>query len=76
MLNLHVSLRIPASCRRTFFQFENVGSDVSVADFKREILNRAGLESPTQLGKILLTEALYHVTFLLITSLLSCFLQS
>ena len=75
MLNLHVSLRIPASCRRAFFPFENVGSDVTVADFKREILNRAGLESPTQLGKILLTEGFYHMLqFLLIISLLSFFL--
>ena len=62
MMNLHVSLRIPGSCRRAFFLFDNVGSDVSVADFKREILNRAGLESPTQLGKLLLTEAFYNVT--------------
>nr|SVE70008.1 EOG090X0BNZ [Eubosmina coregoni] len=50
MLNLHVSLRIPATCRRAFFQFENVSPDVSVADFKKEILSKAGLDqNQTQL---------------------------
>lgn len=61
MLNLHVSLRIPATCRRAFFQFENVSPDVSVADFKKEILSKAGLDqNQTQLGNFTSIYAFIH----------------
>ena len=52
MMNVHVSLRQSPSNRK-FIQLENVSSNLTVADLKKEIVSRAGLESNCPLGKII-----------------------
>jgi hypothetical protein len=50
MLNVSVSVR-RSPTERAFLQLENVSGDLSVADLKKYILLKAGLDSQFQLGK-------------------------
>lgn len=50
MLNLSVSVR-QSPTQRNFLRLENVASDLSVADLKKDILLKSGLESQCQLGE-------------------------
>lgn len=49
MLNLSVSVRHGPS-QRSFYLLENIASNLSVADLKKNILLKAGLDSQCQLG--------------------------
>ena len=49
MLNLSISIR-QSPTERAFLQLENVADDLSVADLKKSILLKAGLDSQCQLG--------------------------
>ena len=49
MLKLSVSVR-QSPTERAFLQLENVASDLSVAELKKCIILKAGLDSQCQLG--------------------------
>ncbi len=50
MLNISVSVR-QSPTQRAFLRLENVASDKSVADLKKDILSKAGLDGHCQLGE-------------------------
>nr|SVE75967.1 EOG090X0BNZ [Daphnia hispanica] len=52
MLNLSVSVRNGLTQKRSFYQLENIPSDLSVAELKKNILLKAGLDSQCQLELI------------------------
>lgn len=61
MLNFSVSVR-QSPTQKSSLQFENVADDLSVADLKRDILLKAGLDSHCQLGELNLND-LHQLNF-------------
>ena len=49
VVNFNVSLRL-SPIQRTFIQFENVSTEISITDLKNEIINKGGLEKSCELG--------------------------
>jgi len=51
VVNFNVSLRL-SPIQRTFIQFENVSTEISITDLKNEIINKGGLEKSCELELI------------------------